>query len=40
MNRLVNGLGVEAPEGYVKMAAQRLADDGYTQLFDLLPIPK
>lgn len=40
MNRLVNGLGVEAPEGYVKMAAQRLADDGYTQLSDFLPIPK
>jgi uncharacterized peroxidase-related enzyme len=40
MNRLVNGLGVESPEGYLKMAAQRLADDGYTQLFDLLPIPK
>ena len=38
MNRLVNGLGVKAPEGYVKLAAQRLADDGYTQLLNFLPI--
>jgi uncharacterized peroxidase-related enzyme len=36
MNRLVNGLGVEASEGYMKMAAQRLADGGYAQLRDLL----
>jgi len=37
MNRLVNGLGVEAPESYTKLAAQRLADRGYAQLLDLLP---
>jgi len=30
MNRLVNGLGVEAPEA--KMAGQRLAESGYAQL--------
>jgi uncharacterized peroxidase-related enzyme len=37
MNRLVNGLGVEAPEAYTKLAAQRLADGGYAHLVDLLP---
>src|SRR5262245_30306521 len=37
MNRLVNGLGVEAPEAYTKMAAQRLAQGGYAQLLNLLP---
>jgi uncharacterized peroxidase-related enzyme len=37
MNRLVNGLGVEAPETYMKLAAQRLAEDGYRQLLDFLP---
>src|SRR5919204_6392631 len=37
MNRLVNGLGVEASVSYTKMAAQRLADGGYVQLLDLLP---
>jgi len=37
MNRLVNGLGVEAPEAYTKIAAQRLADRGYFQLLDFLP---
>jgi len=36
MNRLVNGLGVEASENYVQMAAQRLAQGGYRQLVDLL----
>ncbi len=36
MNRLLNGLGVEAPEPYIKMAAQRLADSGYAQLLDFL----
>jgi uncharacterized peroxidase-related enzyme len=40
MNRLVNGLGVKAPETYMKMAAQRLADGGYAQLLDFLPPPK
>jgi uncharacterized peroxidase-related enzyme len=36
MNRLVNGLGVEAPEAYTKMAAQRLAQHGYAELLELL----
>jgi hypothetical protein len=36
MNRLVNGLGVEAPESYTKVAAQRLANGGYAQLLDLV----
>ena len=36
MNRLVNGLGVEAPESYTKMAGQRLAARGYAQLVDLV----
>jgi len=36
MNRLVNGLGVEAPEAYTRMAAQRLADRGYVQLLEFL----
>jgi uncharacterized peroxidase-related enzyme len=37
MNRLVNGLSVEAPESYTKLAAQRLASGGYAQLLDFLP---
>ncbi len=37
MNRLVNGLGAEAPEDYIKLAAQRLARGGYAQLLNLLP---
>jgi uncharacterized peroxidase-related enzyme len=37
MNRLVNGLGVEASESYTKLAAQRLADKGYAHLTDFLP---
>jgi uncharacterized peroxidase-related enzyme len=40
VNRLVNGLGIEAPEAYMKMAAQRLADGGYAQLLDFLPAGK
>ena len=36
MNRLVNGLGIEAPESYTKLAAQRLAQGGYAQLLNLL----
>jgi len=40
MNRLVNGLGVEAREAYTKIAAQRLADGGYAQLLDFLPASK
>jgi uncharacterized protein YciW len=37
MNRLVNGLGIEASEPYMKMASQRLAQSGYARLQDLLP---
>ena len=37
MNRLVNGLGVDAPEEYINLAAQRLAQAGYVQLLNLLP---
>jgi uncharacterized peroxidase-related enzyme len=37
MNRLVNGLGVEVPEDYIILAAQRLARGGYAQLLNLLP---
>jgi len=40
MNRLVNGLGVEAAEIYIKMAAKRLADVGYAKLLGSLPAPK
>jgi uncharacterized peroxidase-related enzyme len=40
MNRLVNGLGVEAPELYTKMAALRLAQSGYAQLLESLPESK
>jgi uncharacterized peroxidase-related enzyme len=40
MNRLVNGLGVEATEDYTKLAAQRLAEGGYAQLLDFLPAAK
>ena len=40
MNRLVNGLGIEASEAYMKMAAQRLAQSGYARLQDLLPESK
>jgi uncharacterized peroxidase-related enzyme len=36
MNRLVNGLGIEASKAYTKLAAQRLADGGYAQLLDFL----
>jgi uncharacterized peroxidase-related enzyme len=36
-NRLVNGLGIEAPESYIRLAAQRLAQSGYAQLLNLLP---
>jgi uncharacterized peroxidase-related enzyme len=37
MNRLVNGLGLDAPESYTKMAAQRLAEGGYRQLLEFVP---
>jgi len=40
MNRLVNGLGVEAPESYTRLAAQRLAENGYAQLLGFLPAKK
>jgi hypothetical protein len=36
MNRLVNGLGVEATEAYTKLAAERLAKGGYARLLDFL----
>jgi uncharacterized peroxidase-related enzyme len=36
MNRLVNGLGIEASEAYTRLAAQRLAKNGYAQLLDFL----
>lgn len=36
MNRLVNGLGIEAAEAYRKFAAQRLAEGGYAQLIGLI----
>jgi uncharacterized peroxidase-related enzyme len=37
MNRLVNGLGVEASDAYTELAAQRLAEGGYAQLLKFLP---
>jgi uncharacterized peroxidase-related enzyme len=40
MNRLVNGLGIEAPEAYTKLAAERLAKGGYAQLLGFLPAQK
>jgi uncharacterized peroxidase-related enzyme len=36
MNRIVNGLGIEASESYTKLAGQRLAERGYAQLLDFL----
>src|SRR5437870_8083695 len=36
MNRLVNGLGAEASENYIRMAAERVARGDYAQLLDLL----
>jgi uncharacterized peroxidase-related enzyme len=36
MNRLVNGLGVDASETYTKLAAQRLVEKGYAALVGLL----
>jgi uncharacterized peroxidase-related enzyme len=40
MNRLVNGLGIEAPDAYMKLAAERLAKGGYAQLLGFLPAKK
>jgi uncharacterized peroxidase-related enzyme len=40
MNRLVNGLGAEASEDYIRMAAERVARGSYAQLLDLLPESK
>ncbi len=37
MNRLVNGLGIEAPDAYTKLAADRLAKGGYAPLLGFLP---
>jgi uncharacterized peroxidase-related enzyme len=37
MNRLVNGLGIEAPEAYTTFAARRLAQGGYAHLLKLPP---
>lgn len=37
MNRLVNGLGVEASETYTELAAERLAQNGYAKLLEFLP---
>ena len=36
MNRLVEGLGIELDQAYVKPAAERLADRGYLPLIDML----
>ena len=36
MNRLVEGLGIEADAAYVEAAGQRLAKDGYAAIIDLL----
>ena len=36
INRLVCGLGIEAPEADTKSDAQRLAQGGYAQLIQLL----
>ena len=37
MNRLVDGLGVRAPDGYFAVSAERLHDHGYAALADFLP---
>jgi uncharacterized peroxidase-related enzyme len=39
MNRLVDGLGISAAEGYTTIAAQRLAEGGYAQLVNLISAP-
>jgi uncharacterized peroxidase-related enzyme len=36
MNRLANGLGVEASEDYIRMSAERAARGGYIQLLEFL----
>lgn len=36
MNRLVEGLGIELDQGYVKPASERLADRGYLPLIAML----
>lgn len=36
MNRLVEGLGIELDPAYVSVAAQRLADNGYLPLIEML----
>lgn len=37
MNRLVNGLGIEADEAYFQAAAKRLSTGGYEAMADALP---
>jgi uncharacterized peroxidase-related enzyme len=37
MNRLVDGLGVRAPDGYYALSAERLHDHGYAALANFLP---
>ena len=39
MNRLADGFGVPAPESYMSFAAERLVQDGYMQLIDLISEP-
>ncbi len=36
MNRIVNGLGIEAEEAYFRQSSEHLANDGYTGLLRLL----
>jgi uncharacterized peroxidase-related enzyme len=40
MNRLVNGLGVEASDAYMRLAAQRLAKHGYALRLEFLRVSK
>jgi uncharacterized peroxidase-related enzyme len=40
MNRLVNGLGVEASDAYMRLAAQRLAKHGYAYRLEFLRVSK
>jgi uncharacterized peroxidase-related enzyme len=40
MNRLVNGLGVEASDAYMRLAAQRLAKHGYAHRLEFLRVSK
>jgi uncharacterized peroxidase-related enzyme len=40
MNRLVNGLGVEASDAYMRLAAKGLAKHGYAQRLEFLRVSK